>query len=92
MSNIITIETRPTEKQIVRKHIKQHGQLIDELKAIVVGQAELLEEYRDKIDVLIKANNENRDQIQALLDFCFTDRKGWKEGQLKQIGITGLDG
>ena len=32
------------------------------------------------IDTLTTALNESRDQIQALLDYCFTDRSGWLEG------------
>ena len=34
----------------------------------------------EKIEQLTDALNESREKIQALLDFCFTDRSKWKEG------------
>jgi hypothetical protein len=38
-----------------------------------------------QIDELVKAQNESREQIQALLDYCFTDKSRWKEGRGTQI-------
>lgn len=31
------------------------------------------------------ALDESREQIQALLDFCFTDRSKWREGRKESI-------
>jgi hypothetical protein len=38
-------------------------------------------QLREEIDRLTEALNESRQQIQALMDFCFADRSKWKEGQ-----------
>ena len=43
-------------------------------------QKKQIEEHQKQIDDLTTALNESREQIQALLDFCFTDRSKWKEG------------
>ena len=37
-------------------------------------------EHQHQINVLVRSLDESREQIQALLDFCFTDRSRWKEG------------
>ena len=39
-----------------------------------------LKKLEDMVESLVEAQNESRDQIQALLDYCFTDRSRWKEG------------
>ena len=42
----------------------------------------LIEEQNKQILELQDALNETRQQVQALLDYCFTDRSKWKEGQV----------
>ena len=37
-------------------------------------------EMEKAMETLVISQNESREQIQALLDFCFTDRSKWKEG------------
>ena len=32
------------------------------------------------MEELVVAQNESREKIQALLDYCFTDKSQWKEG------------
>lgn len=48
-------------------------------------QKKQIEEQQKQIDDLTTALNESREQIQALLDFCFTDRSKWKEGASRSI-------
>jgi hypothetical protein len=45
--------------------------------------ATIIEELRCGQDTLVNSMNETRDQVQALLDYCFTDKSKWKEGQVK---------
>lgn len=45
---------------------------------------EHVKHYEEIIQKLTEALNESREQIQALLDFCFTDRSKWKEGQAQR--------
>lgn len=40
-----------------------------------------IEECRKDIVTIVQAVNEMRTQIQALTDYCFTDKSQWKEGQ-----------
>lgn len=37
-------------------------------------------QHEHQIETLTDSLNESREQIQALLDYCFTDRSRWKEG------------
>jgi len=63
---------------------------IDKIKSLTnrINEAEKLNKklvthisrLDDNIDTLTKVLNETRDQVQALLDYCFTDRRNWKEG------------
>ena len=56
---------------------------INDLNAIVKIQNRKIEDVHNSIEELIKAENESREQIQALIDFCNADRSKWKEGQSK---------
>ena len=49
------------------------------------AQKKQIEEQQKQIDDLTTAVNESREQIQALLDYCFTDRSKWKEGASRSI-------
>lgn len=37
-------------------------------------------QLKNKISELTESLNETREQVQALLDYCFTDKSRWKEG------------
>ncbi len=41
---------------------------------------ERFKKLEETVEALVVAQNESREQIQALLDYCFTDRSQWKEG------------
>ncbi len=53
------------------------------------AQKKQIEEQQKQIDDLTTAVNESREQIQALLDYCFTDRSKWKEGASRSINEEG---
>jgi hypothetical protein len=40
---------------------------------------ELVKEMNENITELTEALNESRDQIQALLDYCFADKSRWNQ-------------
>lgn len=46
----------------------------------VIEQQNQIDQLKDTISQLTEAQNESRERIQALLDYCFTDRSAWKEG------------
>lgn len=41
---------------------------------------ERLKKLEEMMEELVVAQNESREKIQALLDYCFTDKSQWKEG------------
>lgn len=54
---------------------------IQALKKLVDEQNNKIDSLEQAVETLTEAQNESREQIQALLDYCFTDRSKWKEGQ-----------
>ena len=54
---------------------------IQALKKLVGEQTKKIDDLEHAVEALTEAQNESREQIQALLDYCFTDRSLWKEGQ-----------
>lgn len=69
---------------IMQATLNQQTTLIKEYRKDI---ATLLEEHRKDIETLVDALNETRTQVQALLDYCFTDRSQWKEGVTQQNAI-----
>ncbi len=53
-------------------------------------ERERRKECEGRIDELTRALNESREKIQALLDFCFTDKSQWKEGAVHS-GFAGVN-
>lgn len=43
-----------------------------------------VQELETSVETLTQALNESREQIQALLDYCFADKSKWKEGQTQR--------
>ena len=56
----------------------------DHTRITIINPSEELKKRVSDLEIdvaeLKVALNESRDQIQALLDYCFTDRSGWAEG------------
>lgn len=70
---------------------------IKEMTAELAKCQEKIVELTTRMETLEKDNeeiqqalNETREQVQALLDYCFTDRSKWKEGMINSVG-TKLD-
>ena len=57
---------------------------IEALKKLVEDHSKKIDDLEQTVETLTNAQNESREQIQALLDYCFTDRSKWKEGQQKK--------
>jgi hypothetical protein len=66
-----------------RKTLHSSSQL-QTLQQQLQEQIAINNEQTEAIAQLEKSLNETREQVQALLDYCFTDRTKWKEGQPKE--------
>lgn len=73
----------------IRRDNEKLRRTIDEIKTASKKETDSL---REEITKLTESQNESREQIQALLDYCFTDRSPWKEGidNPKQSKVTQL--
>lgn len=76
----------PGELTVVRdmkviRDMKVKGDLTITGKLCYPTWEERFKKLEETVDALVVAQNESREKIQALLDYCFTDRSRWKEGQ-----------
>ena len=55
----------------------------DEKAEQIQKLTEQVSQLDNNVETLTNALNETKEQVQALLDYCFTDRSNWKEGTIK---------
>lgn len=68
----------------LRDQVRELREVRDEINTLREQYEEMRDEMRDDINNLTAAMNESRQNLQAVMDFCFTDRSRWKEGQSKR--------